>query len=142
MLTCIQNFITKAGAQKYAEKYGIALVCPDTSPRGTDFPGEHESYDFGSGAGFYVNATQSPWNVNYNMYDYVTQVHMSLSLILQLPNLPFQLLSYKELPALVEANLPVLPGVRSVSGHSMGGHGALITALKNPVRGYVFFRFK
>ncbi|MBE0486350.1 S-formylglutathione hydrolase [Marinobacter sp.] len=109
-LTCTdQNFMQKAGAQKLAAKLGLAIVCPDTSPRGLDLPGEHDSYDFGSGAGFYVNAIEQPWAPHYRMYDYVV----------------------KELPQLVESELP-LSGERSVSGHSMGGHGALICALKNP----------
>ena len=109
-LTCTdENFMIKAGAQRIAAELGLALVCPDTSPRGTDFPGEHDDYDFGSGAGFYVNATQPPWSANYRMYDYVT----------------------RELPALVEAQLP-LNGKWGISGHSMGGHGALICYLKNP----------
>jgi len=109
-LTCNdENFMQKAGAQRMAAKLGIAIVCPDTSPRGTDFEGEHESYDFGSGAGFYVNATQAPWDKNYRMYDYVID----------------------ELPELIESNFPVTDK-RSISGHSMGGHGAIICALKNP----------
>ena len=109
-LTCTdENFMIKAGAQRVAAELGIAIVCPDTSPRGTDFPGEHDDYDFGSGAGFYVNATQEPWSANYRMYDYVT----------------------RELPELVEAELPV-NGKWGISGHSMGGHGALICYLKNP----------
>jgi S-formylglutathione hydrolase len=111
-LTCTdENFAQKAGAQKLAAELGMAIVCPDTSPRGTDLPGEHDHWDFGSGAGFYVNATQAPWSDNYNMYDYVS----------------------KELPQLVEAELPVTDQ-RSVSGHSMGGHGALMCALKDPDR--------
>lgn len=110
-LTCTDdNFRTKAGAQRYASELGIALLIPDTSPRGEDVPDEPDRYDLGKGAGFYVNATQEPWSKHYHMYDYVT----------------------KELPALVEDKLPVIPGVRSVTGHSMGGHGALICALKNP----------
>jgi S-formylglutathione hydrolase len=109
-LTCTdENFMQKAGAQRTAARLGMAIVCPDTSPRGTDLPGEHDSYDFGSGAGFYVNATQAPWNDHYNMYDYVTQ----------------------ELPALVEQNFPVTSG-KGISGHSMGGHGALVCYLRNP----------
>ena len=111
-LTCSdENFAQKAGAQRLASELGLAIVCPDTSPRGTDLPGEHENWDFGSGAGFYLNATQKPWSDHYNMYDYVS----------------------KELPALVEAALPVTDQ-RSVSGHSMGGHGALMCALKDPDR--------
>jgi S-formylglutathione hydrolase len=109
-LTCTdENFMQKAGAQRVAAELGIAIVSPDTSPRGTDFPGEHDSYDFGSGAGFYVNATEAPWSANYRMYDYVTQ----------------------ELPDLVEETFPV-NGKRGISGHSMGGHGALICYLRNP----------
>ena len=110
-LTCTDdNVRTKAGAQRYAAEQGIALVFPDTSPRGDDVADEPERYDLGKGAGFYVNAVQAPWSSHYQMYDYVT----------------------KELPALVEANLPLIAGLKSVSGHSMGGHGALICALKNP----------
>ncbi len=109
-LTCTdQNFMQKAGAQKRAARLGMAIVCPDTSPRGLGLPGEDDSYDFGSGAGFYINATEQPWAPHYRMYDYVT----------------------RELPQLVEAELPVTDQ-RSISGHSMGGHGALICALKNP----------
>jgi len=110
-LTCTDdNFRVKAGAQRYAAELGLALVIPDTSPRGADVPDVKERYDLGQGAGFYVNATRAPWSTHYHMYDYVT----------------------RELPALVEAGLPLIPGVKSVSGHSMGGHGALICALKNP----------
>ncbi|MDD4965973.1 S-formylglutathione hydrolase [Halothiobacillus sp.] len=108
-LTCTDdNARTKAGAQRYAAELGIALVFPDTSPRGEDVPDKPDRYDLGKGAGFYVNATQAPWSTHYQMYDYVTA----------------------ELPALVEANFPLLPGIKSISGHSMGGHGALICALK------------
>lgn len=108
-LTCTDdNVRTKAGAQRYAAELGLALIMPDTSPRGDEVPDEPWRYDLGKGAGFYVNATQSPWAEHYQMYDYVVT----------------------ELPALVEAHLPLLPGVKSISGHSMGGHGALICALK------------
>ena len=110
-LTCSeQNFITKAGAQRYAAEHGIAIVCPDTSPRG-DEVADAEGYDLGQGAGFYLNATQAPWSAHYRMYDYVVE----------------------ELPALVEAHFPV-NAARSISGHSMGGHGALVVALRNPGR--------
>jgi len=110
-LTCTDdNFRVKAGAQRYAAELGLALVIPDTSPRGSEVPDAAERYDLGQGAGFYVDATRQPWSKHYHMYDYVT----------------------RELPALVEANLPLLPGRRSISGHSMGGHGALVCALKNP----------
>ncbi|XP_067621165.1 S-formylglutathione hydrolase-like [Eurosta solidaginis] len=105
-----ENFIQKSGFQRFAAKHGVVVVNPDTSPRGLNLPGEDDSYDFGSGASFYVNATEAPWNKNYNMYTYVTG----------------------ELVDLVNANLPVLPKKRGIFGHSMGGHGALICALKNP----------
>ena len=112
-LTCTEdNFMVKAGAQRYAAECGVALVAPDTSPRGLGLPGEDDSYDFGTGAGFYVNATQEPWARHYRMYDYV--VH--------------------ELPAFVESQFPVVPGKRSISGHSMGGHGALVAALNETGR--------
>nr|WP_170829022.1 MULTISPECIES: S-formylglutathione hydrolase [Pseudomonas] len=112
-LTCSdENFMQKAGAQKLAAELGLIIVAPDTSPRGADVPDDPEkAWDFGLGAGFYVNATQEPWARNYRMYDYVVQ----------------------ELPALIEANFPV-SDKRGISGHSMGGHGALICALKNPGR--------
>jgi S-formylglutathione hydrolase len=110
-LTCTeQNFITKSGAQRYAAEHGVILVAPDTSPRG-DEVADAEGYDLGKGAGFYVNATQAPWASHYRMYDYIVD----------------------ELPALIEADFPVT-GARGISGHSMGGHGALIIALKNPGR--------
>jgi S-formylglutathione hydrolase len=110
-LTCTeQNFITKAGAQRYAAEHGVILVAPDTSPRG-DEVADADGYDLGKGAGFYVNATQAPWSKHYRMYDYVAS----------------------ELPALIEANFPA-SDARAISGHSMGGHGALILALKNPGR--------
>lgn len=112
-LTCTdQNFATKAGAQRVAAELGMAIVMPDTSPRGDDVPDDAEkAYDFGLGAGFYVDATQAPWSTHYNMYSYIVN----------------------ELPALIEAELPVTD-TRSVFGHSMGGHGALTIALKNPDR--------
>ena len=110
-LTCTwANFTEKAGAQRFAARAGLMIVAPDTSPRGTDLPGEHDAYDFGSGAGFYVDATEEPWSRNYRMYSYVTA----------------------ELPALVNANFPTDAGSQGISGHSMGGHGALICALRNP----------
>lgn len=110
-LTCTeQNFITKAGAQRYAVEHGVIIVAPDTSPRGDGIAND-PAYDLGQGAGFYLNATEEPWAPHYRMYDYVVQ----------------------ELPALIEASFPVTDE-RSISGHSMGGHGALIIALKNPGR--------
>ena len=110
-LTCTDdNFRVKASAQRYAAELGLALVVPDTSPRGADVPDVPDRYDLGQGAGFYVNATRAPWARHYRMYDYVT----------------------RELPALVEAELPLIPGRRAIAGHSMGGHGALLCALKEP----------
>ncbi len=110
-LTCTeQNFITKAGAQRYAAEHGVILVAPDTSPRGDDVA-DADGYDLGKGAGFYVNATQAPWAAHYRMHDYVVD----------------------ELPALVEAHFPATDA-RAISGHSMGGHGALVLALRNPGR--------
>lgn len=110
-LTCTeQNFITKAGAQRYAAEHGVILVVPDTSPRG-DEVADAEGYDLGKGAGFYLNATVEPWNRHYRMYDYVTA----------------------ELPELIERHFPA-NGARAISGHSMGGHGALAIAMNNPGR--------
>lgn len=110
-LTCTeQNFIAKAGAQRAAARHGIALVAPDTSPRG-DGVADDPAYDLGQGAGFYVNATRAPWAAHYRMYDYVRD----------------------ELPALIEACLPA-GSQRAIAGHSMGGHGALVLALRNPGR--------
>ncbi|MCX7555382.1 S-formylglutathione hydrolase [Xanthomonadaceae bacterium JHOS43] len=110
-LTCNeQNFITKAGAQRYAAEHGIILVAPDTSPRGDTVP-DAEGYDLGKGAGFYVNATSLPWARHYRMYDYIVD----------------------ELPSLVETNFPA-SDARAIFGHSMGGHGALVIALRNPGR--------
>ena len=113
-LTCTdENFVTKAGAQRYASEHGIAVVAPDTSPRGEGVADEPEgAYDLGLGAGFYVNATREPWLAHYRMYDYIVT----------------------ELPALVEATFPVDATRVAISGHSMGGHGALTIALKNPGR--------
>jgi len=110
-LTCTEeNFIVKAGAQRVAAELGVALVVPDTSPRGLKIPGEDESYDFGTGAGFYLDATQAPWSRGYRMYSYVAE----------------------ELPRLVESQFPVDSRRAGVFGHSMGGHGALTVALKKP----------
>ena len=106
-----ENFVIKAGAQRVASELGLAIVMGDTSPRGDDVPDDPEqAYDFGLGAGFYLNATEAPWSKHYRMYDYVTQ----------------------ELPALINDNFPVDPSRQSIFGHSMGGHGALSIALKNP----------
>lgn len=110
-LTCSeQNFITKAGAQSHAARHGIIVVAPDTSPRGETVAND-AAYDLGQGAGFYVNATQAPWASHYRMQDYVAQ----------------------ELPDLVEKHFPA-SDARGISGHSMGGHGALVTALRHPGR--------
>jgi S-formylglutathione hydrolase len=110
-LTCTEeNFIVKAGAQRVAAELGLAIVVPDTSPRGLNIPGEGDSYDFGLGAGFYVDAVRPPWSGGYRMYSYVA----------------------KELPQLVESSFPVDAARTGIFGHSMGGHGALTIALKNP----------
>ena len=110
-LTCTeQNFITKAGVQRHAAEHGIIIVAPDTSPRGDDVANA-EGYDLGQGAGFYVNATALPWARHYRMYDYIVE----------------------ELPAWVESD-PAASNRRAISGHSMGGHGALVIALRNPGR--------
>ncbi|WP_281378653.1 S-formylglutathione hydrolase [Azospirillum oleiclasticum] len=112
-LTCTwENATTKAGAQRYAAEHGLALLFPDTSPRGLDLPGEHERYDFGSGAGFYVDATAEPWSANYRMFSYVTE----------------------ELPALVGGAFPLDMARQGIMGHSMGGHGALVSAFRHPDR--------
>ncbi len=109
-LTCTDdNVRTKAGMQKYASELGIALIMPDTSPRGDNVVDYPDRYDLGQGAGFYVDATQTPFDKHYNMYSYVVN----------------------ELPNIIERHFPVMPDVKSISGHSMGGHGALICALKN-----------
>lgn len=113
-LTCTdENFVLKAGAQRYAAEYGIALIAPDTSPRGEGVPDDPAgAYDFGLGAGFYLNATRRPWDRHYRMYDYVVD----------------------ELPRLINDHFPVDHEKIALSGHSMGGHGALTIALKNPDR--------
>jgi S-formylglutathione hydrolase len=110
-LTCTEEtFPIKAGAQRYAAEHGIALISPDTSPRGADIAGEKDAWDFGVGAGFYVDATCEPWARRYRMYSYVTQ----------------------ELRETVLAELPVREDRIGIFGHSMGGHGALVLALRNP----------
>lgn len=112
-LTCSEEtFLIKAGALRVATRLGLILVACDTSPRGLGIPGEDADWDFGLGAGFYVDATQSPWASNYRMASYVD----------------------RELPALVEQHFPARPGVRGILGHSMGGHGALVLALRDPAR--------
>lgn len=110
-LTCTdENFVTKAGAQRYAAELGLAIVCPDTSPRGDGVADDPDgAWDFGLGAGFYVNATQAPWSSHYRMADYVVD----------------------ELPGLLK-DLPIDTDRAAISGHSMGGHGALTLAMKNP----------
>ena len=110
-LTCTwANGADKAGAQRFAAEHGLMLVMPDTSPRGLQLEGEDEDWDFGTGAGFYVNASEAPWKENYHMFDYVTE----------------------ELPSLVSGELGADEARIGVTGHSMGGHGALICALKRP----------
>jgi S-formylglutathione hydrolase len=110
-LTCTdENFPLKSHAQQTAAALGLMLIAPDTSPRAPRIPGDADSWDFGYSAGFYLDATEAPWSENYRMYSYVT----------------------RELPALVEESLPALPEMRGICGHSMGGHGALICALRNP----------
>lgn len=112
-LTCTEEtFMIKAGAQRWAAQHGLALVACDTSPRGLNLPGDADSWDFGVGAGFYIDATQAPWATHYRMGSYVNE----------------------ELPALVEAHFPVRGDRRGICGHSMGGHGALVTALRHPQR--------
>ncbi|HET7480121.1 MAG TPA: S-formylglutathione hydrolase [Rubrobacteraceae bacterium] len=106
------NFVEKSGAQRYAAEHGLMLVAPDTSPRGLGIPGEDDDWDFGSGASFYIDATAEPWSKHYRMYSYVTE----------------------ELPRIIEANFSASSEVRGIFGHSMGGHGALTIALKNPDR--------
>ena len=109
-LTCTEEtFMVKSGAQQYAAKYGLMLVAPDTSPRNTGIPGEDEDWDFGTGAGFYVDATVEPWASHYRMYSYV--VH--------------------ELPGLIAQHFPVQPEQQGIFGHSMGGHGAIVCAIRN-----------
>jgi S-formylglutathione hydrolase len=110
-LTCTEEtFMIKAGAQRVAAGLGLMLVAPDTSPRGLNLPGETDSWDFGVGAGFYVDATQAPWSKNYRMYSYVT----------------------KELRTLIESQFPADAARTGIFGHSMGGHGALTLGLRNP----------
>ncbi|WP_114943243.1 S-formylglutathione hydrolase [Microvirga calopogonii] len=113
-LTCTEeNFTVKAGAQRVASELGLILIAPDTSPRGEGVPDDPDgAYDFGLGAGFYVDATQEPWARNYHMRSYLE----------------------RELPALVAENLPADMNRQGITGHSMGGHGALTIALRNPGR--------
>lgn len=110
-LTCSdENFMAKAGAQAHAAQLGMALIAPDTSPRDTGIPGEDEDWDLGTGAGFYVDATAEPWVRHYQTQSWISA----------------------ELPSLIAANFPVDPERVSISGHSMGGHGALVCALRHP----------
>ena len=109
-LTCTEEtFMIKAGAQRVAAQEGLILVAPDTSPRGAGVPGETDNWDFGAGAGFYVDATREPWSTHYRMYSHIL-----------------------ELRDLVPATLPADPARVGIFGHSMGGHGALMLALRNP----------
>jgi S-formylglutathione hydrolase len=110
-LTCTEEtFAIKAGAQRIAAELGLMLVAPDTSPRIPRLPGDDSAWDFGLGAGFYVDATSEPWSRHYRMYSYVT----------------------RELPEIVAASFPARAGAQGIFGHSMGGHGALVCALRNP----------
>ena len=110
-LTCTEEtFAIKAGAQRIAAELGLMLVAPDTSPRGANVPGETDTWDFGVGAGFYVDATRDPWATHYKMYSYITV----------------------ELPALIAGKFPADADRQGIFGHSMGGHGALVCALRNP----------
>ena len=112
-LTCTEEtFCVKSHAQKMAAELGLMLIAPDTSPREPRLPGDSESWDFGLSAGFYVDATQTPWSGHYRMYSYVT----------------------RELPEVIAAHLPVQADASGIFGHSMGGHGALVCALRNPER--------
>jgi S-formylglutathione hydrolase len=112
-LTCTEEtFMIKAGAQRLAARHGLMLVAPDTSPRGAGVPGEEDDWDLGTGAGFYLDATRAPWNRHYRMYSYLRD----------------------ELYALATGELPGDPGRSGIFGHSMGGHGALVLALRNPDR--------
>jgi S-formylglutathione hydrolase len=110
-LTCTEEtFMIKADAQRHAAEHGLILVACDTSPRGAGIEGEDGDWDFGTGAGFYLDATREPWSRNYRMGSYVNE----------------------ELPPLIEAHFPVVPGLRGIFGHSMGGHGALVSAFRHP----------
>lgn len=110
-LTCTEEtFMIKAGALRLAAEHGLLLVAPDTSPRGAGLPGEDDDWDFGTGAGFYIDATAEPWSRHYRMASYIT----------------------RELPMLIETHFAARAGVRGIFGHSMGGHGALVTALRDP----------
>jgi S-formylglutathione hydrolase len=110
-LTCTEEtFMIKAGAQRLAAEFGLILVACDTSPRGLNLPGETESWDFGAGAGFYLDAAAAPWARHYRMGSYIN----------------------RELPGVIEAEFPATPGRRGIFGHSMGGHGALVSALRHP----------
>ena len=110
-LTCTEEtFMIKAGAQRRAAELGLMLVSPDTSPRGVPLPGDSDAYDFGVGAGFYLDATEEPWSKHYRMYSYITS----------------------ELPSIIDAQFPADKARQGIFGHSMGGHGALSIGLKNP----------
>lgn len=112
-LTCTdENFITKAGAQKYLAEKSLMVICPDTSPRGLQLPGEHDAYDFGSGAGFYLDATTPGYKDHYRMGSYIA----------------------KELHQLIQSEFGIAKDRISISGHSMGGHGALTLGLREPVK--------
>ena len=110
-LTCREdNFMIKAGAQKWASKYGLMLVAPDTSPRNTGIAGKNDQWDIGTGTGFYVDATEEPWRSHFQMYSYIIQ----------------------ELPTVINTKFPTEPNQTSIFGHSMGGYGGLMCAMRNP----------
>jgi S-formylglutathione hydrolase len=112
-LTCNEEtFVTKSGALRFAAEHGLAIVAPDTSPRGAGIAGEDDDWDFGTGAGFYLDATETPWSAHYRMGSHVS----------------------RELPGWAEAHFPIDAARRGVIGHSMGGHGALVLALREPER--------
>ena len=112
-LTCNEEtFVTKSGALRFAAEHHLAIVAPDTSPRGAGVAGEDEDWDFGTGAGFYLDATEAPWSAHYRMGSHVS----------------------RELPGWIEADFPVAAERRGIMGHSMGGHGALVLALREPTR--------
>lgn len=109
-LTCTEdNFMVKAGVQRFASELDLIIVCPDTSPRQANIKGENESFDLGLGAGFYVNATEQPWASHYQMYSFVAE----------------------ELPRLIDEEFPTIPEAKGIFGHSMGGHGAIVVGLRN-----------
>jgi len=133
-LTCTEEtFMIKSGAQRIAAELGLMLVAPDTSPRGAGVPDDPDAaYDFGLGAGFYLNATSEPWRQNYQMYDYLAGFYLNATSEPWRQN--YQMYDYltRDLPRDLFANFPADPDRQGITGHSMGGHGALTLGLKNP----------